>query len=175
MDTTELPTISCESDWLDLYDGDRGRLTGKLNGDLKPGDDSLVVSTVDWDLMLAAIPDGYQGPVIKAGTPVEAIVTRTEDGMETTTADIRPVDTMRDQEEPKRFYRHTYQVVVLSESPDHAELASLPGQVEDGPDCLVSFDHVKEEELTGKEAADALYEAGSEPGFFNLDEDGNPQ
>ena len=75
----------------------------------------------------------------------------------------------------RRFYRHTYEVVVLSESPDHDTIYTIAGNVDGGPDCLARFSHVKEEELSGKEAAAALYAAGSEPGFFDLDEEGNPQ
>ena len=85
----ELPRLTCESDWLDLRDGDRGRLVGKLHSNLEPGSDALMVTTPDWDTLHAAIPTGYEGDLIKAGTPVEAVVTRTEDGMETATADIK--------------------------------------------------------------------------------------
>jgi hypothetical protein len=49
-----------------------------------------MVTTPDWDVLHAAIPAGYQGAVIKEGTPVAATVTRTEDGMETATANIKP-------------------------------------------------------------------------------------
>ena len=66
-----------------------GRLTGKVHGDLKPGSNALMVATPDWDTLLAAIPEGYRGEFIKEGTPVEAVVTRTEDGMETATTDIK--------------------------------------------------------------------------------------
>lgn len=77
-------------------------------------------------------------------------------------------------EQEKKYYRQTYRIVVLSESPAEDELDNIARSVNDGPDCLHTFELEKTEEMTGKEAVDALIDAGSEPGFFRLDEDGNP-
>jgi hypothetical protein len=73
----------------------------------------------------------------------------------------------------RKFYKHTYKVVVLSESPDEDDLYDLADNVNEGPDCLHTWELSETKELTSKEAADALYDAGSEPGFFMLDDEGN--
>lgn len=77
-------------------------------------------------------------------------------------------------EPAKKYYRQTYTVVVLTEDPTEASLDQLPESVNGGDDCLQSFEMTSMEELTGKQAADALYASGSEPGFFQLDDEGNP-
>jgi hypothetical protein len=50
-------------------------------------------------------------------------------------------------------------------------LADLGREIDQG-EWVGNIEVVAQEELTGKEAADALYAAGSEPGFFQLDDDG---
>lgn len=87
----DIPHISCDNDWLDLREGEQGKLTGKLYSALKPGSTAVMVTTVDWDVLHADIPDGYQGTAIADGRPVEVTVTRTEDGMATTTEAIKEV------------------------------------------------------------------------------------
>jgi hypothetical protein len=91
MDNEDIPHISCDNDWLDLRVGEQGRLTGKLNSALRPGSAAVMVTTVDWDILYAAIPGGYQGNAISEGKPVEVTITRTEDGMSTTTEAIKEV------------------------------------------------------------------------------------
>jgi len=75
----------------------------------------------------------------------------------------------------RKFFRTTFKVVVLSEDTsvenieDLAEIATII----DTGDCVgdVSVDTV--EQITGPQAATALYALRSEPGFFMLDDDGN--
>lgn len=74
------------------------------------------------------------------------------------------------------FYKTTFTYTVLSDSPLEGDmsLASIAEACDTG-DCVGKFDgDWNVETLTGQQAADALYEAGSEPGFFQLDDDGNP-
>jgi hypothetical protein len=73
----------------------------------------------------------------------------------------------------RKFYRKVYQVVVLSEDEADDRLETIPYNVTDGPDCLHSFECVESKEMTGREMADALHDAGSEPVFFGLDDDGS--
>ena len=73
----------------------------------------------------------------------------------------------------RKFYKHTYKIVILSESPDEDDLDNIADNVNEGPDCLHTWERLQVEELTGKETADALSDAGSEPGFFMLDDQGN--
>lgn len=71
----------------------------------------------------------------------------------------------------KKLYKHTYTTVVLSESPDSDTLHGIPYSVDEGPDCLSSFSLTNTQELTGEDAIDAIYSAGSEPSFFGFDEE----
>jgi hypothetical protein len=77
-------------------------------------------------------------------------------------------------DEPK-YYRTKFTFFVLSEgSPvNDMDLADLARECDQG-DCVGSTLHAEVEEITGREAAAALYEVGSEPGFFNLDDNGEP-
>ncbi len=72
-----------------------------------------------------------------------------------------------------QYYRTTIQIVVLSEGPfDCNDLQTIDKAITAG-DCVGTVDTESSTLLTGKQAADALYAAGSEPGFFQLDADGN--
>lgn len=73
----------------------------------------------------------------------------------------------------RKFYKTTVTFEVLSEEPINCtDLETLNEQTQGG-DWVGHFGETVEVELTAKEAADALYEFGSEPGFFKLDDDGN--
>lgn len=72
------------------------------------------------------------------------------------------------------FHRQVYKVVVLTEDDTEVALEDLNYCISEGDDCLQSFTMESTEELTGKQMADALYDAGSDPSFFLLDNDGNP-
>ena len=43
----------------------------------------------------------------------------------------------------------------------------------DTGDCVLHSTEFDEKSISNKQMADALYEAGSEPGFFRLDDEGN--
>jgi hypothetical protein len=73
----------------------------------------------------------------------------------------------------KTFYKHTYTIVVLSQEKDEDDLDSISYNVNEGEDCLYSWDRTSIEPLTPKQAAEALNDAGSAPEFFSLDNDGN--
>lgn len=74
----------------------------------------------------------------------------------------------------RKFYRTTFKVVVLSEDRSTENLGLLAiSQATDDGDCVGDLSVDTIEELTGPDAATALHELGSEPGFFMLDNDGN--
>jgi hypothetical protein len=73
----------------------------------------------------------------------------------------------------RKFYRTTFTIVILSEEPiSDMELENLHYEVTDGHCCLRSMTS-KETMLDGKQAARALFAAGSEPEFFQLNTSGN--
>jgi len=68
------------------------------------------------------------------------------------------------------FYRTTATITILSEYeiPDGMDIASIVRNCEDG-DFVMGSQEWKIEKLTGEQMSEALFEAGSEPGFFDLD------
>jgi len=74
----------------------------------------------------------------------------------------------------KKFYKTIFTIEVLSEDRpcDVNTLADLHYAITEG-DCCSKWSE-RGEQITAKECADALYDQGSEPGFFQLDDDGNP-
>ena len=76
--------------------------------------------------------------------------------------------------EPTKYYKTVIQVTVISEGQyTNENLEGINDDITDGP-CSGAVETVSQVELTAKEAADALMEQGSDPEFFQLDEDGNP-
>lgn len=76
----------------------------------------------------------------------------------------------------RKFYRTTFELVVLSEDKpaNDLDLDALAHECYDGE--LVGDLHEKSvEELDGKQAAQALLAARSEPGFFQLTEEGEDE
>jgi hypothetical protein len=74
----------------------------------------------------------------------------------------------------RKFYRNVVSFVVLTEDapiPDGMSLRRIEAEADSG-DWVGGNVEITHVELTGKDAADALYSLGSEPGFFRLDEDG---
>jgi hypothetical protein len=71
------------------------------------------------------------------------------------------------------FYKTVIQVEVLSEDQpvNDLDLKQIAHEIYEG-DCVGASSIVSVKELTGQECADALHELGSEPEFFNLDDDG---
>lgn len=71
------------------------------------------------------------------------------------------------------FFKTVIQVEVLSEDQpvDDLDLRQIAYEIMDG-DCVGASSLISKKELTGKECADELYELGSEPEFFGLDDDG---
>lgn len=74
-----------------------------------------------------------------------------------------------------KFYRTTFQVVVLSEEPigPDESLKDVLRECVDG-DYSGESSVAKVEEIDGKEMAKALIEQRSDPSFFGLNEDGSP-
>ena len=75
--------------------------------------------------------------------------------------------------EPRRFYKTTVTFTVLSEEPipPHADLQYIAVECNEGQ-YVGNFSANDEQLLNGGAMVDALYEAGSEPGFFSLDDNG---
>lgn len=72
-----------------------------------------------------------------------------------------------------KFYKNTFTIVVLSETPlDGGSLGSIEELVDNGP-CVLLSNTQRERAVTGKTMANLLLAAGSEPEFFNLDDQGN--
>ena len=82
-----------------------------------------------------------------------------------------------DEGKPRLFYKTIIRYEVLSEEPipGHADLEYIAKEANEGR-YVGRFlpggpnDHVL---MNGASMAEALYEAGSEPGFFLLDDEGN--
>jgi len=79
-----------------------------------------------------------------------------------------------------RYYKTARTLTILSEAYEagseevsEMELEYLPRFVDEDHGVLLS-DTSTFEEVTPKQMADLLYEAGSDPGFFQLDDDGKP-
>ncbi len=73
----------------------------------------------------------------------------------------------------RKFYKTTITVTVLSEDPGVSgyELGTIAREIVDGD--LVGSWSGDEKKIDAKECARLLSEVGSDPEFFNLDEDGN--
>lgn len=75
----------------------------------------------------------------------------------------------------RKFYKTIFRVEVLSEDfpvEDVDSLHDIAYQIDEG-DCSGKVEHVRSVRLTGKRAAEALREQGSDPEFFQLDDNGN--
>jgi hypothetical protein len=87
-DIDQLPLVTTDEDWLDLDEGERCVVRGKLDGRLRRSQDGLVVTLPSWNLIAIGLPGGYQGEEVDTGTAVTVVATRTEDGLDTSPADI---------------------------------------------------------------------------------------
>jgi hypothetical protein len=74
----------------------------------------------------------------------------------------------------RKFFKQVIQVTVLSKDVplEWVDLSEVERAIDQG-DCVGKVEEISSTPLTGKEAADALTEFGSEPGFFRITEDGN--
>ena len=74
----------------------------------------------------------------------------------------------------RTFYKTTFRVVVLSEDPipDDLSLRSVLDEADAGAYVANEASQLTKE-LNGRQAVNALYKFGSEPGFFRLDDKGN--
>ena len=76
----------------------------------------------------------------------------------------------------RKFYRNVVQIVVLTEDEPLGggvpTLSSIEYEINYG-DCVGGELSIDSKQISSKQVADALYDLGSEPGFFQLDDDGN--
>ncbi len=73
----------------------------------------------------------------------------------------------------KKFYRYTYKMVILTDKKYYPCSLEQIGHDIDRGDYVGSWDKEKVEVLTPAEMAEALFEIGSEPEFFGLEENDN--
>lgn len=76
----------------------------------------------------------------------------------------------------RKFHKTVITLEVLSEDPipTWMEVENVLNECAEGGFVLANVG-TKSEELNGKQAADALYDAGSQPEFFRLDDEGNSE
>ena len=71
----------------------------------------------------------------------------------------------------RKFYRTVIRVEVLSEEPfEYNDLSDIAAAIED--ECSGTYETVKSEVLTAKQAVAALLKQGSDPEFFLLTDTG---
>jgi hypothetical protein len=75
----------------------------------------------------------------------------------------------------KKIYKSVLKVEILSEEPldDCLSLSDIDCQITNGDWSGTEEWDTHNIELVGKEAADAIIHQGSDPDFFQMDEDGN--
>ena len=84
----------------------------------------------------------------------------------------KTVEQRQAEEAGRKFYKTLIQVEVLSEKPlEWDTLGDVNYAITQG-ECSGKVTEVSSETLTGKQAADALIEHGSDPGFFQLTAEG---
>lgn len=86
-----LPRLSGD-DWLELRDGEKGIVAGRLDSALKRGQGHVMVVDAGWETTVVDIPAGYEGEDVAVGARLRIVVSRTEDGLETTTDGISMED-----------------------------------------------------------------------------------
>lgn len=76
----------------------------------------------------------------------------------------------------RKFYKNVVTITVLTEEPieDGTDLDAIHEEISVGG-WVGSSVGIVTTELSGKECADALYAVGSEPGFFQLDDNGRSE
>lgn len=74
----------------------------------------------------------------------------------------------------RKFHKTTFKITVLSEEPipDDIELETLAREAMVG-DYVMQFYQADHKLLPADQIAQALYDVGSEPGFFMLNDDGS--
>ncbi len=78
------------------------------------------------------------------------------------------------KEKRRKFFKTVVQVTILSEDKPvgpNMELDQIHYAITDG-DCSGDCKVVSQKQVSGKKMAMLLTEQGSDPGFFNLDENG---
>ena len=72
----------------------------------------------------------------------------------------------------KKYYKNVFKLVVLSEEPiEDIDLSDINYEVTEGHWVLHTF-VCDPKEVSPKQMVDLLNDAGSEPGFFQLNDDG---
>lgn len=75
----------------------------------------------------------------------------------------------------RKFHKTVIEITVLSEEPiGSVTLHDLAHETMEGS-WVGKMENKSIEKISGKEMADELYKADSEPGFFMLDDDGNDE
>lgn len=80
MDMTDLTRISTEADWLELGDGQRGLLIGRLDARLHEESLNFTVTNTAWESFFVDAAEAIT-PIIPARAEVNVVVERYEDGI----------------------------------------------------------------------------------------------
>lgn len=74
----------------------------------------------------------------------------------------------------RKFYVNRYLVTLLSEEPlpDAMSLSSIAYEMNEG-DCVGEVEQLRCKKVSSKQIVKQLEEVGSDPAFFQLDEEGN--
>ena len=75
----------------------------------------------------------------------------------------------------KKIYKSVLRVTILSEEPlpECVSLDTIQHEIDEGDWSGATDWESNDAELVGKEAAKAMLDQGSDPEFFQMDEDGN--
>lgn len=94
----EMPLIHCDEDWLDLDEGEKGMLKGKLEAVIQPQRPThVLIRTAGWDIIAVSITephpldDSLSG--IAVGSQVSMVIERDEDGPFTRADNIEKTET----------------------------------------------------------------------------------
>lgn len=80
MDVDDLPRIATDSDWLELREGERALLFGKLLVRTHPDTVRLFISNAAWEDFVVEVEDAVVPSMLEL-TPIRATVARIENGL----------------------------------------------------------------------------------------------
>lgn len=72
----------------------------------------------------------------------------------------------------RKFYRQVVAIEILSEEPINFSLAEIAEEIKNG-DCSGVWNVTEDEEIDAPTCAKLLIKQGSDPEFFQIDENGN--
>lgn len=73
--------IGCGEEWLDLDHGCKCIVKGKLESNIKPGDQGFIISDESWEVLYLDFHIPYSGERFNIGDNISVKATRSEDGL----------------------------------------------------------------------------------------------